>query len=107
MKKVVLFILLILTSLGIWSQGLNALVIEGKQWNVYSNLLDGTNGKTTITLLRGDTLIHDLVYKKVYSAQKEDISDLKCERYCIREDNKKSIFIIIMRERKCCGLTLD
>lgn len=100
MKKVVFLFLSIFYSLGIWSQESDVLVCEGKQWSVYSISSIGMDEKTMITLLKGDTVINDQVYKKVYYTFDRDLSNLKRENYCIRQDNKRIFFYYYLPQKE-------
>lgn len=94
--RIAILILFLIPSIGTYSQTVD-MVQEGRKWAVMisatglePSLLPKVETKTSI--LRDDTTVNHLIYKKIYSGFNEDLSDLKLEG-CIRQNDGKIFFL--------------
>lgn len=94
MKNVILFAVISLVPLFATAQ-FRPMVEDGKTWAILANSYFGpqldewTGTKTNI--IRGDSVVNGVNYKRVYSAWKEDLSDAKIN--CLARENHGKIYI--------------
>lgn len=96
MKTKIMTVLLVMTALGLRAQDYNPLVEEGKRWNVVFSL-EGPSPTpqhytTTSYKIMGDTLLDGTSYKKLYSTNREDLSNWQLQGV-LRETETKQVFI--------------